>query len=158
MIHHVPFPKKFFIEMNRILKPGGYLLIQEVNCSLSMMSILRIMKHEGWSFLSNVYDLNIPSTHEKDLWSGNDAIPNLLFDYPEKFKKEVSFFTIKKQEFSEFFIFPLSGGVIAKTKTINLPFFALNIIDILDNFLIKLSPRIFALQRRIILKKTNISS
>ena len=34
MIHHVPFPIKFFYEMNRILKKGGKLIIQEANCSI----------------------------------------------------------------------------------------------------------------------------
>ena len=32
MIHHVPYPTLFFEEMNRILKRGGRLIIQEINC------------------------------------------------------------------------------------------------------------------------------
>mgnify|MGYP001415674004 FL=1 len=34
MIHHVPYPMKFFTEMHRILKSGGKLIIQEAYCSL----------------------------------------------------------------------------------------------------------------------------
>ncbi|MDP2925992.1 MAG: class I SAM-dependent methyltransferase [Nanoarchaeota archaeon] len=153
MIHHTPYPKKFFTEMNRILKPGGYLLIQEVNCSIAMRLILRIMKHEGWSYNADVYSLKIPCTDKDDLWSANCAIPNLLFDDLEKFNKEVPYFDIVEKSFSEFFIFPLSGGVIAKAKTIELPLTLLRLIGTLDSVLVFLSPRFFALQRRIVLIK-----
>jgi len=34
MIHHIPFPMKFFREMNRILKKGGKLIIFESYCSI----------------------------------------------------------------------------------------------------------------------------
>ena len=152
MIHHIPFPKRFFLEMRRILKSEGYLLIQEINCSFMMKKLLKVTRHEGWDLTADVYDLNHPANDEKDLWSANCAIPNLLFDNIKKFKKEISFFQIKEQKFSEFFIFPLSGGVVAKLKIINLPFFILKIIDKIDNFLIYLFPTIFALQRKIILK------
>lgn len=153
MIHHVPFPKKFFIEMNRILKPGGRLLIQEVNCSIMMRLILKMAKHEGWSFKQDPYDLENPATDKDDLWSANCAIPNLMFDDLEKFKKEIPFFNIGERGFSEFFIFPLSGGVITKAKTINFPKFILNLVDKIDNFFIFLSHDFFALQRRIVLVK-----
>ena len=34
MIHHIPYPIKFFKEMNRILKKNGKLIIFESYCSL----------------------------------------------------------------------------------------------------------------------------
>ena len=33
MIHHLPYPLKFFNEMNRILKKGGKLIIFDAHCS-----------------------------------------------------------------------------------------------------------------------------
>ena len=158
MVHHVPFPLKFFKEMNRILKPDGYLLIQEINCSFMMRVILRAMRHEGWSFNANPYDLKKSATDEKDLWSANCAIPNLLFDDLKKFNQKVPFFEVIETHFSEFFIFPLSGGVIAKTKTIQLSLPLLEMIRRIDNLLISLSPSFFALQRRIALRKNDNSS
>jgi SAM-dependent methyltransferase len=152
MIHHVPFPKKFLMEMSRILKPKGYLLIQEINCSIMTQFILKLMRHEGWSYNADVYNMDIPSTDEKDLWSANCAIPNLLFDSVKGFQANVPFFSIRKQEFSEFFVMFLSGGVIAKSKTINFPFFFLKLIDKIDNLLISFFPDIFPFQRRIVLK------
>jgi ubiquinone/menaquinone biosynthesis C-methylase UbiE len=85
MIHHVPYPMKFFNEMHRILKSEGLLIIQEINCSYMMMKLLRLMRHEGFDFTIDVYDSNLICTDEDDLWSANCAIPNLLFDNILKF-------------------------------------------------------------------------
>ena len=153
MIHHVPFPKTFFLEMKRILKPGGLFVIQEENCSLMMKFMLRLSKHEGWDYDADVFSVTIPATDEHDLWSANCAIPNILFKDEKKFKKEIPNFKKIRDEYSEFFIFPLSGGVIAKVKVINLPFFMLNVIDKFDNILVKIAPKIFALQRKLVFKK-----
>lgn len=38
------------------------------------------MKHEGFDFTKNVWDTNQPATDGQDLWSGNSAIPYLIFD------------------------------------------------------------------------------
>src|SRR3989344_582624 len=153
MIHHLSFPKKFFLEMARILKPNGYLLIQEVNCSIMTKIILKILKHEGWKNDVDVYSLDNECNDSTDPWSSNNAIPNLLFDDINNFKKEIPYFKIKEQKFSELFIFALSGGVTAKAKTINLPFFILKFIDNFDNFLAFIAPNFFAMQRRIVLRK-----
>jgi ubiquinone/menaquinone biosynthesis C-methylase UbiE len=89
MVHHVPYPVRFFKEMARILKPGGVLLIQEINASLFMRMLLRLMRHEGYSFDVNVFDPDEVCTDPHDLWSANCAIPNLLFDNPGKFHAQV---------------------------------------------------------------------
>lgn len=153
VVHHLAFPMKFFKEVNRILKSDGYLLIQEGNCSLMTKIMLRLLRHEGWSYQKDPFNLYKSCNDESDPWSGNNAVPNLLFDNQKRFEEKVPFFKIKKQKFSEFFIFPLSGGVTAKAKTINLPWKILKLVDIFDTALVSVSPKIFALQRRIILKK-----
>jgi len=153
MIHHLAFPKKFFTEMERILKPGGKLLIQEINCSILCRIMLRILRHEGWSFNKDPFSLHEPANEEGDPWSGNNAIPNLLFDNREKFEAHNPGWKISHHQFSECMIFPLSGGVTAKAKTINLPFWVLKIVDTIDKGLIFISPQLFALQRRIVLEK-----
>ena len=56
MIHHIPFPIKFFKEMNRILKKGGKLIIFESYCSLIFQIATIIMKHEGFDFTLDVWD------------------------------------------------------------------------------------------------------
>jgi SAM-dependent methyltransferase len=67
MIHHVPYPILFFEEMNRILKPGGKLIIQEINCSTSMRFLLKLMRHEGYDFNIDVFDRKLICTDPEDL-------------------------------------------------------------------------------------------
>ena len=155
MVHHVPYPVRFFEEMARILKPGGVLLIQEINASFSMRLLLRLMRHEGYSFDVNVFDRDLVCTDPNDLWSANCAIPNLLFDDSKKFHAHVPQFQITKQSYSEFFNFINSGGVIAKTSSIPLPVFILKGLELLDTVLANGLPSIFALQRQIVLKKVS---
>ncbi len=153
MIHHIPYPLRFLEEMRRILKPGGLLLIQEINASFFARLILRLMRHEGYSFETNVFDKKIICTDQNDLWSANCAIPNLLFDDEDELNEKASYFQIIKNKHCEFFIFLNSGGVIAKTFYIPLPLFLLEIIKFIDDFLTTMFPRIFALQKQIVLKK-----
>ncbi len=156
MIHHVPYPIKFLKEMHRILKPGGLVLIQEINASFFMRFFLRLMRHEGYSFETDVFSERVICTNLHDPWSANCAIPNLLFDNENKFRQKAPYFEIIRNKYSEFFIFLNSGGVIAKTFYIPMSLFLLKIIKIIDNILVKISPKIFALQRQIVLKKINI--
>lgn len=151
MIHHLAQPAIFLNECSRVLKRDGILIIQEVNASLIMRIILKIMRHEGYSYDIDVFDPSTICNDPNDAWSANCALPNLLFDDSVKFEKKFSF-KILHQHYCEFLIFLLSGGVIAKTKTINLPLFILKIINKSDNLLITLNKSIFPLQRQLVLK------
>ena len=53
LIHHLAFPIKHFKEVLRILKPNGYYIIQEGNCSLLCQLMIILMKHEGYDFSSD---------------------------------------------------------------------------------------------------------
>lgn len=156
MVHHVPYPIKFLKEMHRLLRPGGLILIQEINASFLMRLFLRLMRHEGYSFEIDIFNEEVVCTDPRDSWSANCAIPNLLFDNENKFRQKVSYFEIVKNKHSEFFIFLNSGGVIAKTFYIPMPLSLLKIIKRIDDVLVKISPKIFALQRQIVLKKVNL--
>lgn len=154
MIHHIPYPKRFFKEMHRILKTNGLLMIQDINASLLMRAILRLMKHEGYSYEPDVFDESQVCTNPCDLWSANCAISNLLFDNRSRFEEEIPFFKIIRHEFTEFFTFFNSGGVIAKTFFIPLPMLLCEFLKVVDDILTKRFPNIFALQMRIVLQKT----
>ena len=66
MIHHIPYPIKFFKEINRILKNGGRLIIFESYCSIFFQLATMIMKHEGFDFTLNVWDEEEPKSDEKN--------------------------------------------------------------------------------------------
>ena len=90
MIHHIPYPIKFFREMHRILKKDGKLIIQEAYCSIILQLITIVMRHEGFDFTKDVWSDTSPVTEDDDLWAGNIAVPHLVFDDLNIFNKDMS--------------------------------------------------------------------
>ncbi len=156
MIHHIPFPMKFFREINRILKKNGRLIIFEAHCSIIFQIATTIMKHEGFDFTLNVWDEKNPKSDENDAWHGNIAVPHLIFDDKIGYEKFLgNIFNIEYDKFAECLIFLNSGGVTSKTKCIPMNRFFLNIINFIDKILVKIFPSIFCMGRKIVLKKIN---
>ena len=156
MIHHIPFPMKFFKEMNRILKKNGKLIIFESHCSIMFQIATTIMRHEGFDFTLNVWDEKNPKSDENNAWHGNIAVPHLIFDDKDGYKKNLgNIFKKEHDKFTECFIFLNSGGVTSKTKCIPMNKFFLNILHSIDKILVKLLPSIFCMGRRIVLRKIN---
>jgi ubiquinone/menaquinone biosynthesis C-methylase UbiE len=155
LIHHVAHPIKLFNEVHRILKPGGIYIIQDVNFSFMMKMIILLMKIEGYDETVNILDDKTPCNDVNDPWSGNNAIPNLIFENFEQFNKKLdNNFEIIHSSKNEFMIFLNSGGVIAKTFYIPLNEFMNKFLIKIDNQLTKVH-KIFALQQSIVIKKIN---
>jgi SAM-dependent methyltransferase len=156
MLHHLPYPMKFFKEMSRILKQNGKLIIFEPNCSILLQLIMAITHHEEIDFTKNVWNSRKSCININHPWNGNNAIPDLIFDNKIKFKRNLNkIFEIIYEDFSECFTFINSGGVYSKNFYIPLNNFLLNIIFKIENLIIKIFPKIFALGRKIVLTKTN---
>ena len=156
MIHHIPFPMKFFREMKRILKKNGKLLIFESYCSVFTQLATMIMRHEGFDFTVNVWDDKNPNSSVDNAWHGNVAVPNLILDNKKKFENHLgNDFKIEYEKLSECFIFLNSGGVTSKTKYIPMNKFFLKILNFIDDVLIKLFPGIFCMGRKLVLRKIN---
>ena len=154
MIHHIPFPIKFFKEMNRILKKSGRLIIFESYCSIFFQIATILMKHEGFDFTLDVWDEKNPKSDEKNAWHGNIAVPHLIFDDKQKFEDNLGkYFKIEYEKLTECMIFLNSGGVTSKTKCIPMNIFFLNILHSIDKILVKLFPKLFCMGRRIVLVK-----
>ena len=151
-IHHFSCPRNFFQSCLKILKPNGYILINEINTSLVTRFFLYIMNHEGWSYEDDVFSSNDIKSDD-DNWEANCAIAELLFSNHLKFEKEFPGLSIEKEVVGEFLIFPLSGGVIAKRNIPEMPLFFLKLIKIIDDFLIKFLPGIFGMTRNLVLRK-----
>lgn len=157
MIHHIYSPIIFLEEISRILKPGGKLIIQEINCSLITRMMLVLMNHEGYNFDVDVFDKNAICNDPNDLWSGNNAIPNLLFDDKEKFHSHIPFFRIDLRDYDELLCFLNSGGVISKAFHIPLPKFLLRIMQHIDKALTRMVPTLFAMQTKVVLTNSKES-
>jgi len=152
-IHHFYSPYKFFIECERVLKPNGIILIQELNTSLALRFLLRLMRHEGWSYDVNVFDKDAIVNDPSDLWSANCAVPEMLFKSPSKFESKFPGLKIIKNETCEFMLFPLSGGVISKTSVPELPHWLLKLVKKIDKVLTLNFPDLFAMGRSVVIKK-----
>jgi SAM-dependent methyltransferase len=154
VIHHLAFPDRFLRGAARVLRPGGYLLIQECNCSWTTRIALRATGHEGYDFSVDPFDATRPCNDPRDPWSANCAIPNLLFDDLDRFRDHYPDFTVEDSGMSEFFIQFNSGGVTATVPYIPLPWAALRVADAIDRALVGVAPRIFASQRRLVLRRS----
>ena len=156
MIHHIPYPIKFFREMNRILKKNGKLIIFDAHCSVLLQITTILMKHEGFDFTLDVWDGKVAKSDEKNPWDGNIAVSNLIFDDKINFNNKLGkLFSIEYEKLTECFIFLNSGGVTSKTFYIPLPNFLLKLVNALDNLLVKIFPNIFGMGKRIVLRKIN---
>ncbi|MDA8691944.1 GtrA family protein [Candidatus Pseudothioglobus singularis] len=152
-IHHFYNPAKFFSEVDRVLKRGGLLLISEINTSLLMRVILKLMKHEGYSYDVDVFNYQTICNDKTDLWSANCAIPELLFGSEEKFHSFFSRLEIESQKYTECSIFPLSGGVVSKKNIFEIPTWILEVFNFIDKILIFCLPNIFAFGRKVVIRK-----
>jgi SAM-dependent methyltransferase len=153
-LHHFSRPMAFLNEAQRILKPGGLLLLNEAYCSLLLRAALRIAQHEGYSFDVDVFDPDAIVNDPHDPWSGNNAISNLLFDRKAEFEARLPGLRILLDVPHESLLFLASGGVTAKLPVPQLPTRALDAIAFLDRMLVKAAPGFLALTRRTVLQKT----
>lgn len=153
MIHHIASPVRFFNGVSRVLKPGGLIVISDIYTSWLMKLMLRVMRHEGWSYDVKIFSPDSIANDPDDPWSANCAIPELLFKNTEDFEKAFPEFEVIYKKLTECLIFPLSGGVIAKTRTVNLPFFILKFVNLIDSILIYCFPQVFALGIRVVVRK-----
>ena len=113
------------------------------------------MKHEGYSYDVDVFNYQSICNDKDDLWSANCAIPQLLFEDEAKFNNFFPELKIHYQKKTEFSIFPLSGGVVSKKSIFEIPSLILTIFDYIDRVLIFFFPEIFAMGRKVVIKKTS---
>lgn len=157
MIHHMAKPVTFFKGVHPFLRRGGRILIQEINTALFMRVLLRAMRHEGWSYDIDVFDENAIANDPADPWSANCAIPEILFSSSVEFERQLPIYQVVKNELNECLLFPLSGGVIAKTPVPELPAGLLKVAGAIDKLLVRTAPGLFAFGRSVVLQKQDVN-
>lgn len=153
MIHHLAYPSRFFREAARVLKPGGVILVQDVHCSVLMRVLMAALRMEGWSYDVDAFSDERPLNDPNDAWSGNNAVPDLLFQCPQSFSQAFPEFFIERRELCECLAVIASGGVTAQITVPRLPQFALRTIQALDVIICRLVPRFAALGQRVVIRR-----
>lgn len=76
VIHHVPRPSAFFAEAERVLRPGGRIVMCEPYVSAFSWPVYRFIHEERLDFGVDPFD-GLPASND-DPFDGNQAIPKLL--------------------------------------------------------------------------------
>jgi SAM-dependent methyltransferase len=151
MIHHVPTPVALIRGIQQALKPGGLLLVNESTASLCPRFLMWAMRHEGWSYDVDVFDDAARVKESIDPLAGNNAVADLIFADRRRFGEVFPGLAITRDEFTEIFLFLLSGGVGGQVFTVELPEWALRAVRGLDRVLTGALPGVFAFARRLVI-------
>ena len=128
-----------------MLNKKGLILINEPEISFIFKVFLKVFNHERW-------DLDLRNINKKNFWLQNNATGRILFGQKNKNQFIEKNFFIEKNELNECTIFLNSGGNSVNSPHIKLNDFFLNLFDKFDDILIYLFPKIFALNRSVVLK------
>jgi len=110
VLHHLQCPLLFFAEAQRILKPGGMVIMVEPGIT-PVSKLLYKMGHEepvemGWD-MNDLCKIDA----DKNPYDSNQAIPTILFKRdPQLFLAAVKGFKINSSDWLSLFAYPLSGG------------------------------------------------
>ncbi len=152
-LHHCANPAKLIDKISKYLKKDGLILMNEPEISFFLKFFQFILKDEGWSFKVDIFDRNKDIFKSENPWVGNTAVAQMLFKNKIKFKENFPQYEIIKNELTEFSIFLNSGGVINNIFHIPVNRFFFSFMNLIDKLLIFLLPAVFALNRRVVLKK-----
>lgn len=112
VLHHIPDCSSFFLEAQRVLKPGGkIIMIEPANTAFSRF-IFQNFHHE--SFIPDAADWKFPSSGP--LSGANGALPWIVFsrDY-ETFKSHFSLLSKQSLKLHTPFAYLISGGLTFKS-------------------------------------------
>ena len=110
VMHHIEWPRRFFAEVRRLLRPGGRLVAVEPAITPVSWVAYKFF-HPEPVLLRQDPLVDGPPAISRDAFDANQAIPNLLFyRYREKFSTLFPELVIETLERVSLFAYPLSGG------------------------------------------------
>lgn len=110
VLHHVEFPAKFFQEAQRVLAPGGRVVMVEPAITPGSSSFYRFIHHEPVRMRQDPLAYGAPNP-DRDPYDSNQAIPTLLATRDRKrFHSAFPRLRISQTHWFSFIVYPLSGG------------------------------------------------
>lgn len=134
-LHHFKDPVKALLEINRVLKFGGSLLVSEPYWSPLGRFVYRYIHPEPWD--TKVKDL---TRNSEDLWDSNQALL-LLFNtkFSNQFKTLFPNFKIEIYEPTYAISYLISGGVFKRTAVSSRFLILINKLEVKSKIFMKLS-------------------
>jgi SAM-dependent methyltransferase len=110
VLHHLQFPAVFFREANRVLRPGGRVLMVEPAITWGSNLFYRLLHHEPVCTSADVLMDGTPDPR-RNPYDSNQAIPTLLATRDrDRFHRLFPSLRIQRVEWFSLAAYPLSGG------------------------------------------------
>lgn len=110
VLHHIEFPRLFFAETTRILKPGGRIVMIEPAITPASWPFYRFIHPEPVRMFDDPLAEGSPDRH-RDTFAANQAIPTLLVGrHRRRFGAIFPMLEVRQVEWLSLFAYPLSGG------------------------------------------------
>ncbi len=110
VLHHLQCPLVFFAEADRVLRPGGRLVMVEPGIT-PVSRLLFGMGHEEPVDMSWVPEDDCKLNPDKDPYDSNQAIPTILFkSSPHLFRQAATSFRVVDAKWLSLMAYPLTGG------------------------------------------------
>ena len=109
VLHHLKAPVIFFGEAERVLAPGGRIVMVEPYVSWLSFLVYRFLHQEGMHWRADPF--RVERSKENDPFDGNQALPTLIFEKQRaKFSDLFPRLRIIGEKRMDSLLYPLSGG------------------------------------------------
>jgi SAM-dependent methyltransferase len=110
VLHHIPVPRRFFAEAERVLRPEGRLIMMEPAITAGSYLFYRFLHPEPFDLSADPLAEAALSSDEP--YDANQAIPTLLATR-DRSRLGLAFphFILTKSEWLSLFAYPMSGGL-----------------------------------------------
>lgn len=110
VLHHIEFPAIFFREADRVLRPGGRVIMVEPAITWGSTLFYRFLHQEPVRTSDDALKAGIPDP-SRDPYESNQAIPTLIATRDrDRFHREFTHLKISRTDWFSFLAYPLSGG------------------------------------------------
>jgi SAM-dependent methyltransferase len=110
VLHHIESPRRFLAEAQRVLRPGGRLIMVEPAITWASWPAYRLFHAEPVR-LGDDPLADRPSDPQRDPFDGNMAIPTLLFGrYKDEFRATFPELYLRDLDWLSLWAYPLTGG------------------------------------------------
>ncbi|MEA2952039.1 MAG: hypothetical protein QOJ96_1559 [Alphaproteobacteria bacterium] len=110
VLHHVEFPAIFFKEAERVLRPGGRIVMVEPAITWGSSLFYRLVHHEPVITSADPLISGSPDP-KRDPYTSNQAIPTLIATRErERFHATFPSLRIKQVDWFSLVVYPLTGG------------------------------------------------